>query len=66
MDDLRCSRSATTWVLKGLEEGILAEIVRGLHEYNNHEKDVWALQYEAHMICLLPAEMKSYKLNSGS
>ena len=40
MDDLKCSRSATTRVLKGLEEGILAEIDRGLHEYNIQEKDV--------------------------
>ena len=40
MDDLRCSRSATTWVLKGIEEGILAEIGTGLHEYNIQEKDV--------------------------
>ena len=29
---LKCSWSATAWVLKGLEETFLAEIARGLHE----------------------------------
>ncbi len=32
LDILKCSWSATAWVLKGLEETFLAEIARGLHE----------------------------------
>ena len=32
LDVMKCSRSATAWVLKGLEETFLAEFATGLHK----------------------------------
>ena len=48
LDLMKCSRSATAWVLKGLEEAFLAEFATGLHKlhYKQRKELRTGLQYK--------------------